>query len=140
VACGACGADRRRVDILLRVTTKLAKLARRTALVALAAATPLLLAVPAHADVPEGWDEPEAVDPLHAILVLGGIPLLLFVVITALVYVPALVRGERGGVGGAHAIESHWFGGPRKGTRELESGADADSADSGETGGASGRW
>jgi uncharacterized membrane protein YgcG len=126
------------------VTTKLEKLARRTALVAVAAATPLLVAVPAHADVPEGWDEPEAVDPLHALLVLGGIPLLLFVVITALVYVPSLMRGERGGAGGAHAIESHWFGGPRKGSRELESGsgsADAsDSSGSGETGGASGRW
>ena len=102
-----------------------------------AVATPLLVAAPAHADVPEGWSDPEPVDPLHAILVLGGIPLLLFVVITAAVYVPSLIRGERVAPG-APAFESQWFGGPRSGTHEIESGSHV--ADSGDTGGASGHW
>jgi len=122
------------------VTPKLRKLARRSALVTIAVTTTLLVAVPAHADVPEGWSDPEPVDPLHALLILAGIPLLLFVVITAAVYVPSLMRGERVAPG-THALESHWFGGPRKGTHELESGKDsADTGETGETGGASGRW
>jgi hypothetical protein len=125
------------VDILLVVTSKLEKIARRTALVAVAVATPLLVAAPAHADVPEGWSEPQPVDKLHALLVLAGIPLLLFVLITAAVYVPSLIRGERVAPG-TPAFENQWFGGPRSGKHELESSGEP--ADSGETGGASGRW
>jgi hypothetical protein len=85
-------------------------------------------------DVPVGWSDPAAVDPLHAVLVLVGIPLALFVLITAVIYVPSLIRGERLAPGAA-PVENQWLGGPRSGTAEL-TGADSDT----EAGGASGRW
>ena len=106
----------------------------RLALAGLAGiAVPVLLAGPASAAVPEGWSDPEAVDPFHTLLVLVGLPVLLFVVITAAVVLPAVVRGERI-VPGAPDADNQWFGGPRT-DHELESGTT-----SGETGGASGRW
>lgn len=98
----------------------------------------MLLAGPASA-VPEGWSEPEPVPVLEALLILAGIPLLLMVVISAAVYVPAMVRGERVAPN-APEIENQWFGGPRSGTRELESSGEREGATAGETGGAGGRW
>ncbi len=118
-------------DILLCVT---ATLARRTAAVLVAVATVVAIAGPASAEIPEGFPEPDDVSALHAILLLGGVPLLLFVLITLAVYVPAMVRGER--VAPGSSAENQWFGGPRKGTSEL---AGPDSNES-EAGGASGRW
>lgn len=93
------------------------------------------LAGPAGADVPEGWSNPEDVDALHALLLLAGIPLLLFVVITLAVYIPAMVRGEKLTPGPAEPT-STWFGGPREGSRELAEPDDETSA----AGGARGRW
>lgn len=124
-----------RADILLSVTTTLESLARRTTVVLAAAATVLVTAGPASAEVPEGWSDPDTVSALQAILVFVGIPLLMFLVITVLVYLPAMVRGERVAPGGA-TRENQWFGGPRKGTAEL---AAADTQES-KAGGASGRW
>lgn len=98
-------------------------------------ATPVALAAPAHADVPEGWSNPPPVSTLHALLVLGGIPLLLFLLITLAVYLPAMVRGERVAPGSA-TVEDQWFGGPRKGTSEL-AGPDTEES---QAGGASARW
>lgn len=114
-----------------------AVLARRAARTAVVLTVPLtaMVASPATADVPEGWSDPEKVDPLHALLVIVGAPLGLALVITLLVLVPALKRGERvlpdhsGG-------EAAWLGGPRQGTKELPA---ADSTDS-RAGGASGSW
>ncbi|MBB6626747.1 hypothetical protein H5V45_05365 [Nocardioides sp. KIGAM211] len=118
------------------MTATLATFARRTAVVLVALAAPLALAGPAGADVPEGWSQnPEDVSTLHALLVLGGIPVLLFLLIVAAVYVPALIRGESVTPGGAE-VEDQWFGGPRKGTAEL-AGPDTDES---KAGGASGRW
>jgi hypothetical protein len=125
---------RPRADILLSVTTTLESLARRTTVVLAAAAAVLATAGPASAEVPEGWSDPEEVSVLHAVLVLGGIPLLLFVVISLLVYIPSMVRGERGGPGTAR--ENQWFGGPRQGTTELA----APDTEESKAGGASGRW
>ena len=65
-------------------------------------------------------------------MLLGGVPLLLFVGIVVLTYLPALVRGEKLSPG---AADDQWFGGPRQGAKELESGAQAE-----ETGGARGTW
>jgi hypothetical protein len=93
------------------------------------------LAAPASADVPEGWSDPDPVNTLHALLLLGGVPLLLFVLIWLLVYVPAMVRGERVAPGTATA-EDQWIGGPRKSTAEL-AGPDGDDS---QAGGASARW
>jgi hypothetical protein len=119
------------------VTTKLARLLRRTHVLLLAGVLVLAAAGPAAAsdsNVPEGWSDPDSVDPAHALLVLGGIPLLLFLLITLMVLLPALIRGERRA--DAPGPEDQWFGGPRKGTAELPA---PDSEDS-RAGGASARW
>jgi hypothetical protein len=125
-------------DILPHVTSALTSI-RRLLTVAAAGlwlgAASLALAGPASADVPEGWDVPEEVDTLNAILLLGGVPLLLFVVITFLVYAPSVIRGERIAPGPA-TTENQWLGGPRKTTSEL-AGPDTEES---QAGGASGRW
>ena len=119
------------------MTTKLAHLARRSSVVLLAGGLVLAGAGAAHADTPEFWggDPADPVDPWHAVLVLAGIPLLLFVVITLLVVVPGIVKGERFTPGG-QATADQWFGGPRSGTAELP----APDSDDSKAGGASGRW
>jgi hypothetical protein len=97
-------------------------------------AASLVLAGPASADVPESWEQTE-IDTLEAILLLAGVPLLLFVVITFLVYAPSIIRGERIAPG-QPGTENQWLGGPRKSSHEL---AAPDTEDS-QAGGASGRW
>jgi len=98
-----------------------------TAASALAAAVPL--------DVLVGWSNPSDVNMVHAVLLLAGIPLLLFILITAAVYLPSVIRGERIAPG-QPPVENQWLGGPRTGTAELK-GPDSEDA---EAGGASGRW
>jgi hypothetical protein len=118
------------------VTTKLARRARRTSVVLLAGAALVIAAGgPAGADVPEGWSNPSEVDPVEAVLLLVGVPLLLFLVITALVVIPGVIKGERFTPGG-QATQDQWFGGPSKGTAELP----APDNDESKAGGASGRW
>ena len=116
------------------MTASLATLARRTTVVVAASAALATLSAPAHADVPEGWSNPESVSLLYAFAVLGGVPVLLFVLIWAAVYLPAMVRGES--VTAAGSVDDQWFGGPRQGTSEL-AGPDNDES---KAGGASGRW
>lgn len=94
-----------------------------------------LVPAQAGADVPEGWSNPADVDVLSALLLLAGVPLLLFVLITVAVYVPAMVRGEKLRPGMTEQ-DSSWFGGPRRGSRELAAADDDTSA----AGGARGRW
>ena len=101
----------------------------------LAGALVVLAGAPAGADVPEGWSDPAPVDWVQAVLLLVGVPLLLFVVITLLVVVPGIVKGERFTPGG-HATEDQWFGGPRQGTAELP----APDSEGSQAGGASARW
>jgi hypothetical protein len=127
----------RAADTLLPVTSRTRARVRRSVVLTTAAWLSLVLAGPASA-VPEGWSEPAPVPVLEALLILAGIPLLLILVITAAVYLPAMTRGERVA---PHApeIENQWFGGPRSGTRELEAN-DREEAAAGDTGGAGGRW
>ena len=119
------------------MTTKLAHLVRRTSVVLLAAGLVVAAGGPASADTPEFWggDPAESVDPWHVVLVLVGIPLALALVISLLVVIPGLVKGERFTPGG-HATADQWFGGPRSGTAELP----APDNDESKAGGASGRW
>ncbi|MEP9364188.1 hypothetical protein ABLE68_14575 [Nocardioides sp. CN2-186] len=117
------------------MTTKLAHLARRTSVVLVAGALVVAAGGPAGADVPEGWSDPKAVDPWHAALLLAGVPLLMFLVITLLVVIPGLVKGERFTPGGV-ATQDEWFGGPSKGTAELP----APDTEESKAGGASARW
>ena len=98
-------------------------------------AASVVLAAPASADVPEFWDRPDEIDNLGAILLLAGVPLLLFVVITFLVYAPSIIRGERIAPG-QPVTENQWLGGPRKSAGELAAPDNDDSR----AGGASGRW
>jgi hypothetical protein len=131
------GGRERGADTLDGVTTKLAPLLRRTPVVLLAGAVVLAAAGPAGAAdsrVPEGWSDPDPVDPWNALLLLGVIPLMLFFVITVLVLLPGLIRGERRSGPATH--EDQWFGGPRKGTAELP----APDSENSRAGGASGRW
>ncbi|MGZ4445993.1 MAG: hypothetical protein ACXVWZ_01750 [Nocardioides sp.] len=118
------------------MTTKLETIVRRSTAVSLAAAATLVaVSGPASADVPEGWAPAYHVDGMHTLLVLVGIPVLMFVAIVAMVYLPAVVRGERVAPG-ASSTEDQWFGGPRKGTSEL-AGPDTEES---KAGGASARW
>ena len=93
------------------------------------------LAAPAMAEPSEGWPDNEPASMLHALLIIAGLPLLLFVVITVAVLLPAIVRGERIKPG-APVVENQWLGGPRRSAGELA----APDGDSSEAGGASGRW
>jgi hypothetical protein len=124
-----------RPDSLLPVTTKLARRVRRTSTVLLAGALVVAVGGPAGADVPEGWSNPSEVEWVEAVLLLVGVPLLLFAVITLIVLLPSLIRGERFTVAG-QATEDQWFGGPRQGTAELP----APDSEGSQAGGASARW
>jgi hypothetical protein len=127
-------------DILLCVTSRTFTRVRRSAVVTTLVGLSLLVAGPASARVPEGWSDPPEVSTQQVLLVLVVLPLLLIALITAAVYAPALVRGERIAPGAA-PVENQWFGGPRGGTQELEAGSDPDAQSAmGETGGAGGRW
>lgn len=127
-------------DILVPVTTVLPKLvlhslARRVA-VTLGSLVFLTLATAgaASADVPEGWADGN-IDMSwgHLLVVIVAIPVGIGLVITLLVALPGLVKGE-GLTGGAPAGE--WLGGPRKGTAELA----APDGETSEAGGASAKW
>lgn len=128
-------------DILLCVTSRTLTRVRRSAvLIGAPGLSLLLVAGPASAKVPEGWSDPEQVPVLGVLLVLVGLPLLLIALITAAVYLPAIARGERVAPG-APPVHDQWFGGPRGGAREIESGSGSgDQAGELETGGAGGRW
>jgi len=122
-------------DILLCVTSRTLSRVRRSVVVTTVVGLSLFVAGPASAKVPEGWSDPPEVPLQQVLLILVVLPLLLIVLITAAVYVPALVRGERVSPGAA-PVEDQWFGGPRSGTAELP----APDTDESQAGGASGRW
>jgi len=127
-------------DILLCVTSRTLSRVRRSVVVTTVVGLSLFVAGPASAKVPEGWSDPPEVPLQQVLLILVVLPLLLIALITAAVYVPALVRGERVAPGAA-PVEDQWFGGPRGGARELESGSDSgEHTAPGQTGGAGGRW
>jgi hypothetical protein len=116
------------------VTTPLQTVVRRAAVTAgsFVAAT-VVLAGPATADVPEGWSHPDPMSWGHLLVLILAIPVALAVVISLVVALPSLVKGE--GLTGGHA-SGQWIGGPRQGTAELAGPDDERS----EAGGASGRW
>jgi hypothetical protein len=116
------------------VTPTTTRLARRSGVLLVAAALPLLTAAPAVAEVPEGWSHPEDVSALQLLTVLVGFPLLLFVLIVAACLVGPLARGEK--LLPSTSTPDQWFGGPDRPAGELESS----SRSTGPTGGASGSW
>ena len=72
-------------------------------------------AAAAFADPPASWENTPHVSPLYTILVLGAIPLGLFVLITLLVCLPSMSRGEKYVPGQVWRGQPEWFGGPRDG-------------------------
>lgn len=118
----------------------------RRAVKALALTPAVLLATtagPALAAAPEQWPTAPHVSAMHALLIYliapGGVALL----ITLLVYVPSLARGQKYQPGLAWRNEPEWFGGPREGVEAADKvAAETGAAESGtdERGGASARW
>jgi hypothetical protein len=110
-------------------------LALTPAVLLLAAATPAL------ADAPATWERSPAVSPLHFLLIIVGIPAALFVLITLLVWVPSLAKGDRYQPGLAWRNEPEWFGGPSAGVEAAEKQDPAAiEATSEERGGARAQW
>ena len=128
------------------VTSLRACWARRLArAVALAPAVLLVTAAaPALADPPAAWPQPPSVSLLHVLLVLVVIPAALFAIITLLVYVPSMSRGEKYQPGRAWHARPEWFGGPRGGADGLaateRAGVPAEQSRPRGTGGAHAQW
>lgn len=118
-----------------RVTPTSTRPARWCGALLVAAALPVLAAAPAHAEIPEGWSDPDEVSLFQLLVVIAGIPLVLFVVITLAVVLPALTRGEKL-LPSTAPPPDEWFGGPDRPAGEVESR----SRELGSTGGASGSW
>ena len=97
----------------------------------------------AFASAPDTWENTPSVSPLHALLIIAIIPIGLFVLITVLVYVPSMVRGERYQPGQAWRSEPEWFGGPTQRPRRRRRGRPARGRPGRlreHLGGTSGRW
>jgi hypothetical protein len=110
--------------------------------VALTPAVLALLAAPAFADTPEEWADADPVSTLHVLLVLVIIPAGLFLLISLLVLVPSMARGDRYTPGHAWRSENEWFGGPRGGIEAADKSEPAaiEGVDDSGRGGASAHW
>jgi hypothetical protein len=97
----------------------------------------LALAAPAEARPPSTWEQPDNGSTLGLLLLLVGVPVLVFVVLTILVYLPSMIRGTSSEPAIAFQERSEWFGGPRKG---VDAAPDAPAEDTAGKGGASARW
>lgn len=95
-----------------------------------------LLVAPASANVPEGWSNPEETNGLTWMLLLLALPVAAILVITAMVYLPAVARGENVRPHASVLPESQWLGGPKSGLAELPAPDGPDS----QAGGAGARW
>ncbi len=97
----------------------------------------------AFAEPPAQWANNPTVSPLYVLTVLVVIPVALFLVITLLVYLPSMSRGERYKPGEVWRGEPTWFGGPRAGLDAVESTpppAVGSGTQSTRQGGTSGHW
>ena len=91
-----------------------------------------LLTQSALADTPAAWDDAPHVSAIHFLLVLLIIPGGIALLITLLVMLPSLIRGNSYTPGETWVAEDEWFGGPRKGVEA----ADTAEQPGGERGGA----
>lgn len=95
----------------------------------------------AFAEPPATWENTAHVSGLHVVLLLVLAPVGLFALITLLVYLPSMSKGETYHPGQLWRGESEWFGGPRNGVAAVDSAVPPAALTSGPTrGGASGRW
>lgn len=74
----------------------------------------------AFAEPPSTWEDPPHVSAAHVILLLVVIPVALFTVITLLVYVPSMKKGESYHPGQPWRSEAEWFGGPKGGVEAAD--------------------
>jgi len=126
------------------VTNHLNSSPARRAVRALALTPAVLLltaATPALAAAPDTWEKSPSVSALHFLLIVLALPAGLFVLISLLVYVPSLKKGERYQPGLAWRNQPEWFGGPSAGVEaaELQDPA-AIEAGADERGGARAQW
>jgi hypothetical protein len=114
-------------------------MARRVARIAVTAGGLLLgsLATPALASPPTDWRNAPDEGFAHYLLVLVAIPLVVILLITLLVYLPSMIKGQSSESGAAFQDHPEWFGGPRRGVDATEETAPADRT---KQGGASARW
>jgi hypothetical protein len=105
------------------------------------------LAAPAFAAPPETWEVPESGSLLDDLLFIVGVPVLVFVLLTLLVYLPSMMRRHSSEPSLAFRDRPEWFGGPRKGldaTTATTTGTGgshaADKPGKSDKGGASARW
>lgn len=97
----------------------------------------------AFAEPPEAWEDTPSVSGLRVILVLVVIPAALFLLISLLVYLPSMSRGNRYRPSEVWRGRPEWFGGPSGGLDAIDSGQPADAGQRELTagrGGASGSW
>ena len=97
------------------------------------------LAAPALAAPPEAWPEPDNGSVLDNLLFLLGVPLLVFVLLTLLVYLPSMMKRQSSEPALAFRERPEWFGGPRKGVEASGSTA-AGETHAADKGGSSARW
>jgi len=90
-----------------------------------------LLAAPALADTPAAWDDPPTATGLDYLLVLVLIPVGIAAVITLLVLLPSIIKGDSYQPGQPWRGDDEWFGGPDKG---IEAQVDADPGQRGGSG------
>ena len=119
-------------------------------------AAALLLLVPAFlvtsltgtaaADAPVQWEDNGPYSPLYVITILVVIPATMFAVITLLVYLPSMMRGNEDQSGMVRHGQAEWFGGPQGGLEAVDTAdnrvqptADAHDQGGGRSG-ASGSW
>jgi hypothetical protein len=91
-----------------------------------------LLTQAALADTPAAWDDAPHVSAIHYLLILLIIPGGIALLITLLVMLPSLIRGDSYTPGETWVGQDEWFGGPRKG---VEAAGEAEKP-AGERGGA----
>ena len=94
------------------------------------------LAAPALAAPPEGWPTPDDRSLMNDLLFLLGVPVLVFVLLTLLVYLPSMIRRQSSEPALAFRERPEWFGGPRKGVGSTVASEDEQAG----KGGASARW
>ena len=96
-----------------------------------------MVAIPASASPPQTWDDPDHGPLLQTLAYLIGVPLLVIAVVTLLVYLPSMMRGQSTEPALAFQERNEWFGGPRKG---LDSATSVPAEDKGAKGGGSAQW
>ena len=95
------------------------------------------LAAPALAAPPEAWEEVDTGSLMDNLLFLVGVPVVVFVLVTLLIYLPSMMRRQSTEPALAFRERTEWFGGPRKG---VEATTSHDAEHSSDKGGASARW